>query len=78
MIQKYPFSFQKYLLPSRADNESLTGLLEECCLEEVRVVLLGLHLHDAGPHHVPLDLQQPLEVLQPLHLVVQVPWEEIM
>ena len=58
--------------PSWTDYEALAGLLGEGGLEELWVNLLGLELHHAGPDHVPLDLQQPLEVLQPLHLVIQV------
>ena len=57
-------------IPPRTDNQPLAGLLHEGCLQELGEELLGLHLHHPWPHHVALDLQQSLKVLQPLHLVV--------
>lgn len=58
-------------LPPGTDDESFARLPREGGLEELGEELLGVHLEDGRPHDVALDLQEAVEVLQPLHLVVK-------
>ena len=60
-------------LASRAHDQPLTGLAREGALQELGEVLLRIHLQDGRPYDAPLDLQQPVEILQPFHLVVKLP-----
>ena len=59
--------------PPRGDDESLAGLLRQGRPEELGEVLLRVQLQDGGPNDAALDLKEAVKVLQPLHLVVQLP-----
>lgn len=58
-------------LAARRDDEPLARLLRERRLEEFRYYDFGLDVEHARPDEAALDLEQALEVLEPLHLVVE-------